>query len=104
MGMTITEKIFADHCGKSKIKAGELVYANIDLVMGTDVTVPLSVEVFNQMGAERVFDNTKIALVNDHFVPAKDIQAAGLSKTMREFAQKSSIKNYFEVGRSGLCH
>jgi 3-isopropylmalate/(R)-2-methylmalate dehydratase large subunit len=104
MGMTITEKIFAAHAGRDVVKPGELVYASIDLVMGTDVTVPLSVDVFNRIGAEDVFDNTKIALVNDHFVPAKDIQAAGLSKTMREFAAKYHIKSYFEVGRSGLCH
>ncbi|MFQ5797435.1 MAG: 3-isopropylmalate dehydratase large subunit [Bacteroidota bacterium] len=104
MGMTISEKIFASHCGRDSVKAGELVYAKVDLVMGTDVTVPLAVEVFNQIGAEEVFDGSKIALVNDHFVPAKDIQAAGLSKTMREFAAKYHVKNYFEVGRSGICH
>jgi 3-isopropylmalate/(R)-2-methylmalate dehydratase large subunit len=102
--MTITEKIFAAHAGKDSVKPGELVYARIDLVMGTDVTVPLAVEVFNRIGAEHVFDPAKIALVNDHFVPAKDIQAAGLSKTMREFAGKHNIHSYFEVGRSGLCH
>ncbi|MBI4549098.1 MAG: 3-isopropylmalate dehydratase large subunit, partial [Ignavibacteriae bacterium] len=104
MGMTITEKIFAVHAARDSIKAGELVYANIDLVMGTDVTVPLAVEVFNRIGADSVFDPTKIALVNDHFVPAKDIQAAGLSKAMREFASTYRIKSYFEVGRSGICH
>ncbi|MBM4166148.1 MAG: 3-isopropylmalate dehydratase large subunit [Ignavibacteria bacterium] len=104
MGMTISEKIFAAHSGRESVKAGELVYANLDLVMGTDVTVPLSVSVFEQIGAGKVFDNKKIALVNDHFVPAKDIQAAGLSKTMREFAIKYDIQNYFEVGRSGICH
>jgi 3-isopropylmalate/(R)-2-methylmalate dehydratase large subunit len=104
MSMTITEKIFAAHCGRESVKAGELVYAGIDLVMGTDVTVPLAVEEFNKIGAESVFDTTKIALVNDHFVPAKDIKAAGLSKTMREFAKKYNVKSYFEVGRSGICH
>ncbi|MBM2840502.1 MAG: leuC [Bacteroidetes bacterium] len=104
MGMTITEKIFAAHAGRDMVRPGELVYASLDLVMGTDVTVPLAVDVFNRIGAEEVFDSTKIALVNDHFVPAKDIQAAGLSKTMREFAAKYHIKSYFEVGRSGLCH
>ena len=104
MSMTITEKIFAAHCGRDFVNPGDLVYASVDLVMGTDVTVPLSVEVFNRIGAETVFDSKKIALVNDHFVPAKDIQAAGLSKTMREFAAKYHIQNYFEVGRSGLCH
>ncbi|MEK9136162.1 MAG: aconitase family protein, partial [Bacteroidota bacterium] len=104
MAMTITEKIFAAHAGRDSVKPGELVYAKIDLVMGTDVTVPLAVEVFNRIGAEKVFDSSKIALVNDHFVPAKDIQAAGLSKMMREFANKHHVENYFEVGRSGLCH
>jgi len=104
MGMTITEKIFAAHSGKDSVRAGDLVYAKLDLVMGTDVTVPLAVDVFNKIGAKKVFDREKIALVNDHFVPAKDIQAAGLSKTMREFALKYDIKSYFEVGRSGLCH
>ncbi len=104
MGMTITEKIFAAHCGRKSVSAGELVYATIDLVMGTDVTVPLAAEVFNRIGVDRVFDPKKIALVNDHFVPAKDIQAAGLSKTMREFGKKYNIENYFEVGRSGICH
>src|SRR5512142_3223168 len=104
MGMTITEKILAAHSGRDTVKPGELVYASVDLVMGTDVTVPLAVEVFNRIGADHVFDDKKIALVNDHFVPAKDIQAAGLSKTMREFAGKYHIQSYFEVGRSGLCH
>lgn len=104
MGMTITEKILAAHAGRDSVKPGELVYATVDLVMGTDVTVPLAVEVFNKIGADHVFDTKKIALVNDHFVPAKDIQAAGLSKTMREFSQQYGIESYFEVGRSGLCH
>lgn len=104
MGMTIAEKILAAHAGKKEVHAGELVYASLDLVMGTDVTVPLAVEVFDQMEADSVFDSQRIALVNDHFVPAKDIQAAGLCKTMREFAARYSIKNYFEVGRSGICH
>lgn len=104
MGMTITEKIFAYHAGKDQVRAGDLLYARLDLVMGTDVTVALAADVFSQIGAEEVFDREKVALVNDHFVPAKDIQAAGLSKTMREFAAKYGVKNYFEVGRSGICH
>lgn len=74
------------------------------MVLGTDVTVPLSVEVFKRMGAEKVFDPRKIVLVNDHFVPAKDIKAAELSRIMREFAREMGIANYFEVGRSGICH
>jgi 3-isopropylmalate/(R)-2-methylmalate dehydratase large subunit len=104
MGMTIAEKILAAHSGRDRVKPGDLLFADLDMVMGTDVTVPLSVDVFHQMGATRVFDPTKIVLVNDHFVPAKDVKAAELSKTMREFARKHAIPNYFEVGRSGICH
>ncbi len=104
MGMTITEKIFAAHAGKDKAKAGEMVFACVDLILGTDITTALSAEVFDSMGTGKVFDPSKIALVNDHFVPAKDIKAAELSKTMREFAKKHGVKNYFEVGRSGICH
>ncbi len=102
--MTLAEKILAGHCGRDNVKAGDMVMAKVDMVLGTDVTVPLSVEVFRNMGAERVFDPEKIALVNDHFVPAKDIKAAALSKIMREFAREQGITNYFEVGRSGICH
>ncbi|NQU06473.1 MAG: 3-isopropylmalate dehydratase large subunit, partial [Calditrichaeota bacterium] len=102
--MTLAEKIIALHSGRDKVKAGDMVMAKIDMVLGTDVTVPLSVEVFRNMGAEKVFDPNKISLVNDHFVPAKDVQAATLSKIMREFAEEQGISNYFEVGRSGICH
>jgi len=104
MGMTIAEKILAAHSGKTQVKPGELLFADLDLVMGTDVTVPLSVDVFRRMGAKKVFDPQKIVLVNDHFVPAKDVKAAELSKIMREFAHEQNISNYFEVGRSGICH
>lgn len=106
MGMTIAEKVLANHAVQEStgVKAGDLVYAKIDLVMGTDIASPLSIDVFEKLGAEQVFDKDKIALVNDHLVPAKDIQAAKLSKMMREFARKYEITNYFEVGRSGICH
>ena len=104
MKQTIAQKIFAKHSGKEYIEPGELVFAKLDMVLGTDVTVPLSVEVFRRMGAKRVFDPQKIALVNDHFVPAKDLKAAELSQIMRNFAREMGIMNYFEVGRSGICH
>ena len=104
MGMTIAEKILASRSGRDTVVPDELVFAKLDLVMGTDVTVPLSVSVFNEIGAGKVFDPHKIALVNDHFVPAKDVNAAELSRTMREFATDLGVENYFEVGRSGLCH
>jgi len=102
--VTLAEKILARHCGRDKVKAGDMVMAKVDMILGTDVTVPLSVEVFRDMGAKKVFDSDKIALVNDHFVPAKDVKAATLSKIMREFAREQNITNYFEVGRSGICH
>lgn len=104
MAQTIAQKIFAGHSGKKSVEAGELVFAKLDMVLGTDVTVPLSVEVFRRMGAEKVFDPDKICLVNDHFVPAKDLKAAELSQIMRKFAKEMRVDNFFEVGRSGICH
>lgn len=104
MGMTLVEKIFAGKLGISKISAGQAVFAPLDLILGTDVTVPLSVKIFKEMGAERVFDESKIVFINDHFVPAKDIASANLAKAMKVFAREQNIKNYFEVGRSGICH
>jgi len=104
MGMTLVEKIMARHAGLSSVTAGDHVFAKVDLVMGTDIASPLAIDVFQRMGADRVFDKEKIVLVNDHLVPAKDIKAAQLSKMMRDFAKKYHITNYFEVGRSGICH
>ncbi len=103
MSMTLVEKIFATRLER-EVSAGEVLFAPLDMVLGTDVTVALSVKIFEEMGAERVFDASKIVLVNDHFVPAKDIASANLSKKMREFARSQGIENYFEVGHSGICH
>ena len=104
MSQTIAQKIFARHSGKDYVDVEELVFAKIDMILGTDVTVPLSVEVFRRMGAKKIFDPDKVALVNDHFVPAKDLKAAELSQIMRKFAKEMGVKNFFEVGRSGVCH
>jgi 3-isopropylmalate/(R)-2-methylmalate dehydratase large subunit len=104
MFMTLAEKILAFHSGKARVTPGEIVFAKVDLVMGTDVTVPLSVHVFQQMGVNKVFDRENIAFVNDHFVPAKDIKSANFSSTMRAFASEQNIAHFFEVGRSGICH
>ncbi|MGE5850291.1 MAG: aconitase family protein, partial [Candidatus Methylomirabilota bacterium] len=104
MGMTIAEKILAVHAGVPAVRPGELHFAKLDLVMGTDVTTALSAEVFAQMGATHIFDADKIALVNDHFVPAKDIAAATLAQTMKRFAERHGIRHYFELGKSGICH
>lgn len=104
MGMTIAEKILAAHAGVPVVRPGELYFASLDLVMGTDITTALSAEVFDRMGARRVFDPDRIALVNDHFVPAKDIAAATLAQAMRRFAERHGIRHYFELGNSGICH
>lgn len=102
--MNLAEKILAIHADRHSVKPGDMVMAKLDMILGTDITVPLSVEVFRSMGATKVFDPNKMALVNDHFVPAKDVKAATLSLTMREFAREMKVPAYFEVGRSGICH
>ncbi|MBZ0265714.1 3-isopropylmalate dehydratase large subunit [bacterium] len=102
--MTIAEKILAQHSGKESVSPGDLLFAKVDRILGTDVTASLSIQVFKDMGAEKVFDPSLLVLVNDHFVPAKDIQAAQLSKNMRQFAHEQGVDAYFEVGRSGICH
>ncbi|NMB25345.1 MAG: 3-isopropylmalate dehydratase large subunit [Firmicutes bacterium] len=104
MGMTITEKILADHTGKDKVRAGELINAQVDMVLGNDVTAPLAIQEFERIGVETVFDPDKIALVPDHFTPNKDIKSAEQAKIMREFAKRHAIAHYFEVGRMGIEH
>jgi len=104
MSMTLVEKIFANKLNRSQVTAGETLFAPLDLIVGTDVTVALSVKIFEEMGATSVFEPNKIVLINDHFVPAKDIASANLSGQMRKFARQQKIGNYFEVGRSGICH
>ena len=102
--MTITEKILALHAGVEKVSPGDLVEVKVDMALANDITAPLAIETFNKLGVERVFDNEKIALVPDHFVPNKDIQSAGQAKLMRSFAGQHNIKHYFEVGESGIEH
>ena len=104
MGMTLVEKIFAAKLGKTSVAAGETYFVPLDLVVGTDVTVPLSAKIFKEMGAQHVFDPAKIVFINDHFVPGKDIASANLARIMRLFAREQQIEHYFEVGRSGICH
>jgi 3-isopropylmalate/(R)-2-methylmalate dehydratase large subunit len=104
MAMTITEKILASHSSKKEVHPGDLLFSKIDLALSTDIGTASSIEVFEKMGAEHPFDREKVVLINDHFVPAKDIASAELSKTMRAFARKHHLPNYFEVGRSGICH
>lgn len=104
MGMTLTEKILANRAGLKEVKPGDLVIAKIDIAMATDISSPLTIKVFEEMGGERVFDPEKVPLVHDHLVPAKDIKSAEFSKMMRNFAREQGIKYYYEVGRSGISH
>ena len=102
--MTITEKILALHAGVDKVSPGDLVEVKVDMALANDITAPLAIETFRKIGVERVFNNEKIALVADHFVPNKDIQSAMQAKLMRNFARQHKIKYYFEVGESGIEH
>ena len=104
MGMTMTQKILARAAGVERCRAGELLMCKLDLVLGNDITAPEAINEFHRMGAVKVFDPAKIALIPDHFVPNKDIKAATLAKQMREFARAQHIVHYYEVGRVGIEH
>ncbi|MCC8097938.1 MAG: 3-isopropylmalate dehydratase large subunit [Eubacterium sp.] len=104
MGMTMTQKILAAAAGLDSVKAGQLIEAKLDLVLGNDVTTPVAINEFNKIGIDKVFDKEKIAIVPDHFTPNKDIKSAEHCKMVREFARGKEIKNYFEVGQMGIEH
>ena len=104
MGMTMTQKILARRAGLPFVKAGQLIEADLDLVLGNDITAPVAIKEMNRFRKEGVFDKDKIALVPDHFVPAKDIKSAENCKCVREFAHRNKITNYFEVGQMGIEH
>ena len=104
MGMTMTQKILAAHAGLDKVEAGQLIEADLDLVLGNDITSPVAIHEMEKMKVDGVFDKNKIALVPDHFVPNKDIKSAEHCKCVREFAKKNEITNYFEVGQMGIEH
>lgn len=104
MGMTMTQKILAAHAGLSEVKAGQLIEADLDLVLGNDITSPVAIHEMEKMKITTVFDKDKIALVPDHFVPNKDIKSAEHCKCVRQFAAKHDITNYFEVGQMGIEH
>ena len=105
MGMTMTQKILAAHAGLPEVKAGQLIEADLDLVLGNDITSPVAIrEMENKMTKQTVFDKDKIALVLDHFVPNKDIKSAQQCKCVREFACRHEITNYFDGGEMGIEH
>ncbi len=104
MGMTMTQKILAAHAGLSQVTAGQLIEADLDLVLGNDVTAPVAIHEMEKMKMKKVFDRDKIALVPDHFTPNKDIKSAEHCKCVREFAISQNITNYFEIGEMGIEH
>lgn len=103
MGMTITEKIIADHAGKKEVKPGDLATVKIDLAMANDVTAPLAIRILEKYHIDKVFDPEKIALVLSHFVPAKDIKSAEQAKIVRDFAKRHNIRWFFQEGE-GIEH
>ena len=104
MSMTMTQKILAAHAGVSEVKSGQLLEANLDMILGNDVTSPVAINVFEKCGAKQVFDKAKITLVMDHFTPNKDIKSAQNCKQVRNFAKKHHIINYYDVGKMGIEH
>ena len=104
MGQTITEKILASHCDRKSVEPGELITAKLDLALGNDITAPIAIREFEKIGAGCVFDKEKIALVPDHYTPAKDIKSAQQVKEMRDFARKYGVTHFWEIGRVGIEH
>ena len=104
MGMTMTQKILAAAAGLEKVEAGQLIEAELDLVLGNDITSPVAIHEMDKMTVDTVFDKDKVALVMDHFIPNKDIKSAKHCKCVREFACKHDITNYFDVGEMGIEH
>lgn len=103
MGMTMTQKILADHAGVKEVRAGELIEANVDIVMANDITGPMALPIFKQM-ADKVFDKDKVVLVPDHFTPNKDIKSAENSKAIREFSREQGLTHHMEQGKCGVEH
>lgn len=104
MPQTITQKILARHCGKKTVTPGEFIWARVDFSLGNDVTAPIAIDEFEKSGFKKVFDRRKIALIPDHFTPAKDIKSADNAKRLKNFASKHKIEHYYEVGRMGIEH
>jgi 3-isopropylmalate/(R)-2-methylmalate dehydratase large subunit len=104
MGMTITEKILAASAGKKNVEPGDLIDAKIDCIMCHDVTTPAAISMLKEKGIDKVFDNKKIVVTPDHFQPAKDIKSAELHKRLDDWARAKKIKNYYPLGKAGVCH
>ncbi len=104
MGMTMTQKILAAHSGKESVSAGQLILADLDLVLGNDITSPVAIKEFTKLGKDSVFDKNKITMVMDHFAPNKDIKAAEQCKMCRDFCGDMDITHFYDVGKMGIEH
>ncbi|MBQ6538269.1 MAG: 3-isopropylmalate dehydratase large subunit [Eubacterium sp.] len=104
MGMTMTQKILAAHAGLESVEAGQLIMADLDLVLANDITGPVAINEVKKLNKKEVFDKDKVCLVPDHFAPNKDIKSAEHCKIVREYAKEHDITNYFEVGEMGIEH
>lgn len=104
MGMTITEKILAEHAGLKEVAAGQLINAKLDLVLANDITGPMAIKEFRKIGVKQVFDKDKVVMIPDHFAPAKDIPSAQQCVEIKEFSREQELSRYYEVGRNGIEH
>ncbi|NLP47497.1 MAG: 3-isopropylmalate dehydratase large subunit [Clostridiales bacterium] len=104
MSMTATQKILAAHCGKESVAAGDMIMADLDLVLANDITAPVAINEYRRAGCENIFDRERVALVMDHFTPNKDIKAAEQCKLVRDFANEKGIVNFFDTGEVGVEH
>ena len=104
MGMTITEKILAEHAGLDTVSTGELIAVRVDITLANDITGPVAIQEFNRIGVEKVFDPERAVFVPDHFTPNKDIKSAQNCKMVRVFSKQQNLKHYFEIGRLGIEH
>ena len=104
MGMTMTQKILAAHAGLESVSAGQLIMADLDIVLGNDITTPVAINEFRKAGFEKVYDKDHVVVVLDHFVPNKDIKAAEQSKACREFACANCVSHFYDVGKMGIEH
>lgn len=104
MGMTMTQKILAAHCGEKNVVPGQIIMADLDLVLGNDITTPVAINEFEKAGCKEIYDKNKVVFVMDHFTPNKDIKAAEQCKQVREFAYDKEVVNFFDVGEMGIEH
>ena len=104
MSMTMTQKILAHHAGLPEVRAGQLIQAKLDIVLGNDITSPVAINEFEKAGFQQVFDKSRVVMVMDHFVPNKDIKAATQCKQCRTFAKRFDLDNYYDVGQMGIEH